>query len=84
MFIKRIVLEGVGGEVEITRTERGALVAARDVEIEVERDASREERYAVASGAAEVMYGTGRRGGPDATNSMIHDVLGFIEQVAGC
>ena len=69
MFIKQIVIEGVEGDVEIRRTERGAVVIANDVEIEVTRDDSREERYAIAW---------------NATNSMIHDVLNEIERVAGC
>jgi hypothetical protein len=84
MFIKQIVIEGVEGDVEIRRTERGAVVSANDVEIEVARDDSREERYAVAYNAARVVCGTTKRGEPNATNSMIHDVLNEIERVAGC
>lgn len=84
MFIKQIVIEGVEGDVEIRRTEHGAVVIANDVEIEVARDDSREERYAVAYNAAKIVCGTTKRGEPNATNSMIHDVLNEIERVAGC
>jgi hypothetical protein len=84
MFIKRIVLEGVEGDVEITRTERGAAVAANDVEIGVARTDSSEDRYAVAYNAAKVLCGTTRRGEPNATHSMVHEVLDLIDRVAGC
>ncbi len=84
MFIKQIVIEGVEGDVEIRRTERGAVVIANDVEVEVARDDSRDDRYAVAWNAAKVLCGTTKRGEPNATNSMIHDVLSEIERVAGC
>ena len=84
MFIKQIVIEGVVGDVEIRRTEHGAIVIANDVEVEVARDDSREDRYAVAFNAAKVICGTTKRGEPNATNSMIHDVLSEIERVAGC
>lgn len=91
MFIKQIVIEGVEGDVEIRRTERGAVVIANDVEVEVARDDSAEERWAIAYNAAKVICGTttkatrfGPAGEPNATNSMIHDVLCEIERVAGC
>jgi len=84
MFIKQIVIEGVEGDVEIRRTECGAVVIANDVEVEVARDDSREERYAIAWNATKVLCGTTKRGEPNATNSMIHDVLNEIECVAGC
>lgn len=84
MFIKRIVLEGALGDVEITRTDEGAEVAANEVEIEVRRDDAREERFGVAYNAAKVLCGTTRRGEPNATHSMIHEVLDLIDRVAGC
>jgi len=87
MFIKQIVIEGVEGDVEIRRTERGAVVIANDVELDVERDdndGARAWRYAVAWNAAKVLCGTTKRGEPNATNSMIHDVLDQIDRVAGC
>lgn len=84
MFIKRIVIEGVDGDVEIRRTPTGAVVIANDIEAEVDRDNSIEERYAVAWSAAKVVCGTTKRGEPNATRSMIHDVLNEIERVAGC
>ena len=84
MFIKKIVLEGADGDVEISRTDDGATVAAHDVEITVRRDDPREERYGVAYNAAKVLCGTTKRGEPNATNSMIHEVLDLIDRVAGC
>jgi hypothetical protein len=84
MFIKRMVIEGVEGDVEIRRTETGALVIANGVEVEVGRRDEREQRHAVAYNAAKVICGTTRGGEPNATNSMIHDVLIEIERVAGC
>jgi hypothetical protein len=87
MFIKQIVIEGVLGDVEIRRTERGAVVIANDIELDVDRgdsDGDRAARYAVAWNTAKVLCGTTKRGEPNATNSMIHDVLSEIERVAGC
>lgn len=90
MFIKQIVIEGVEGDVEIRRTDRGAVIVANEVEIELARDDSPEERWTVAYNAAKVLCGTtkasrfGPAGEPNATNSMIHDVLLEIERVAGC
>ena len=84
MFIKKIVIEGVEGDVEISRTETGAVVTANDIDAEIDRDMTREGRYAVAWNAAKVICGTTKRGEPDATNSMIHDVLDQIDRVAGC
>lgn len=84
MFIKKIVIEGVEGDVEIRRTECGAIVTANEVDAEINRDMSREDRYAVAWNAAKVICGELRNGKPNATNSMIHDVLDQIDRVAGC
>lgn len=84
MFIKKIVIEGVEGDVEISRTETGAVVTANDIDAEIDRDMTREDRYTVAWNAAKVICGTTKRGEPNATNSMIHDVLDQIDRVAGC
>ena len=84
MFIKKIVIEGVEGDVEIRRTETGAVVTANDIDAEIDRDMTREDRYAVAWNAAKVICGTTKRGEPNATNSMIHDLLDQIVRVAGC
>ncbi len=84
MFIKKIVIEGVEGDVEIRRTETGAVVTANDIDAEIDRDMTREDRYAVAWNAAKVICGTTKRGEPNATNSMIHDLLDQIDRVAGC
>ena len=85
MFIKSIVIEGVEENVEIAHTDAGALVTAGNrVICEVRRDEDRESRYFKALDVARVVLGTDRRGMPNATNSMIHEVLGEIERVAGC
>lgn len=90
MFIRQIVIEGAEGDVEIRRDDGGpegrpgALVIANGVEQFVGRDDSREQRWGVACNAARVLCGSTRRGEPNATNSMIHDVLNEIERVAGC
>ena len=84
MFIKKIVIEGVEGDVEISRNETGAVVTANDIDAELDRAMTREDRYAVAWNAAKVICGTTKRGEPNATNSMIHDVLDQIDRVAGC
>jgi len=85
MFIKSIVIEGVEGDVEIAHTDAGALVTAGNrVLCEMRRDEDREARYAKAVEAAKVICGRDRRGRPNATNSMVHEVLDEIERVAGC
>jgi len=85
MFIKSIVIEGADGDVEIARTDAGALVTTGDrVLCEVRKDEDREARYAKVYEAAKVVMGTDRRGRPAGTNSMIHEVLDEIERVAGC
>jgi len=84
MFIKQIVIEGALGDVEIRRTDEGAIVIANDIEVEVARESSRDDRYFVAWEAAKVLCGATRSDEPNATNSMIHDVLNEIERVAGC
>ena len=88
MFIKQITIEGVEGDVEIRHTERGAVVIANEVEIEVDREDflhqnRKADVYTVAYNAARVICGTLRNGEPNATNSMIHDILREIERVAG-
>ena len=85
MFIKTIVIEGVDGDVEIAHMETGALVTSGNrVLCEVGKFEPREERYAKAYEVAKVVCGTDRRGRPNATNSMVHEVLTEIERVAGC
>jgi len=98
MRIRTIVLEGERGQVEITRTDTGALVGTseftpaqpqrlagvqRRVVCEVARDEHPEDRYAKAQAVAAVLYGT-TRGRPNATNSMVHEVMTEIDRVAGC
>jgi len=84
MFIKQIILEGVEGDVEIRHTEGGALVIANDVEVFVSSRETREERFSVAWNACKILCGTTKRDEPNATNSMIHDVMREIDRVAGC
>jgi hypothetical protein len=88
MFIKQITIEGVEGDVEIMHTDQGALITtANRVLCEVRRDENREARFWKAYEVAKVVCGQSRRNGklePNATNSMIHEVLTEIERVAGC
>jgi hypothetical protein len=84
MFIRQIIIEGVEGDVAIKRTERGAEVIANDVSFDVDRNDTREERCGVAWNVTRVLCGEAKRGEPNATNSMIHDVLMEIERIAQC
>ena len=86
MRIRAIAIEGDRGRVEITRTESGAHVTTGEfnqVLVEVARDEHPEDRYAKAQEIAAVLYGT-TRGRPNATNSMVHEVMNEIDRVAGC
>ena len=85
MFIKSMVIEGVEGDVEIARTDAGALVTTgRRVICEALREEDREARYRKAREVAKTVCGTNRRGEPCATNSMVHEVMDAIDRVAGC
>jgi hypothetical protein len=85
MFIKAIVIEGVEGDVEIARTDAGALVTVGNTIVcEVRRDEGREARFAKATLAARHICGTDRKGDVCATNSMLHEVWNEIDRVAGC
>ncbi len=85
MFIKSIVIEGATGDLEIARTEDGALVTVgAKVICEVQRREGREARFAKATLATAAIYGTDRQGRPLATNSMVHDVMNEIDRIAGC
>ena len=90
MFIKQITIEGVEGDVEILRIDDGALITSgNQILCEVRRDEDREARYAKAYEVARVVCGQcrdrrTRSQVPNATNSMIHDVLNEIDRVAGC
>ena len=86
MRIRTIVIEGDKGQVEITRTEAGAHVTSGELNqvlVEVARDEHPEDRYAKAQEVAAVLYGT-TRGKPNATNSMVHEVMNEIDRVAAC
>ena len=84
MFIKQIIIEGVDGDVAITRMEcgSGAIVSANDVDVLVTRNASRKDLFEVAYNAARIICGETDEGEPNATNSMIHDVMREIERIA--
>lgn len=90
MFIKQITIEGVEGDVEIIRIEKGALVTSCNrVLCEMREDEHREARFEKAYEVARIVCGQVRDRRtrdmvPNATNSMIHDVLREIERVAGC
>lgn len=87
MFIKQITIEGVEGDVEIMRIDQGALITSGNrVICQVRDDEYRESRFEKACEVAKIVCGTDPRnaGRPNATNSMIHDVLREIERVAGC
>ena len=85
MFIKQITIEGVEGDVEIMHTDDGALATEGDrILCELRRDEDDEARFAKAREVAKVVCGTTDGGEPNATNSMIHDVLRELERVAGC
>ena len=85
MFIKQITIEGVEGDVEIIRIENGALVTSGNrILCDVRDDEHRESRFEKACEVAKIVCGTDRKGRPNATNSMIHDVLNEIERAAGC
>jgi len=93
MFIKQIVIEGVDGDVEVLQIDGGALVTSGSkILFEVRANEDRESRYAKAREVAKIICGTVKHhtrwgdkpGDPNATNSMIHDVLNEIDRVAGC
>ncbi|GEM_PF-5013205 len=52
MKYRSIIIEGEEENIEIRRTDQGAVVCSRYVNIEVERTDSREDRFAVAYNAA--------------------------------
>jgi hypothetical protein len=82
MFIKQITIDGVEGDVEILRIDGGALVTSgNDILCEVRADEDRESRFAKACEVAKVVCGRDRRGRPNDTKSMIHDVLNDNERV---
>jgi hypothetical protein len=90
MFIKQITIEGVEGDVEILHIENGALITSGNAILcEVRKDEDRDARFWKAYEVAKVVCGRSRdrktkKEIPNATNSMIHDVLQEIERVAGC
>ena len=90
MKIKQIVVQGVDADIEIRATESGAVAnlervgGGSEVIAEFGRHESRESRYEKAVDVAMHVYGRARGGRAAATNSMVHDVLGEIERLAGC
>jgi len=86
MFIKQITIEGIESDVEIIRIDSGGALVTSGNRIlgEVRANEHREARFEKACEVAKVVCGIDRKGRPNATNSMIHDVLNEIERVAGC
>ena len=85
MVIKSMVVEGVDGDVEITREDSGAVVTANgEILCRVGMSEAADSRYAKAREVAKVVCGTDRRGEPCATNSMVHEVMTEIDRIAGC
>ena len=60
------------------------VTSGNDILCEVRADEDRETRFWKAYEVAKVLCGRTRKDEPNATNSMIHDVLNEIERVAGC
>ena len=94
MTIKTVVIEGANEDIKISRTDAGAVATVERfsrsagkhdrVVAAFDRDEPREARFAKALEVARAVYGTDPRGRVNATNSMLHEVLGEIERVAGC
>ncbi len=85
MRIQTIVIRGKAGDIEILGTQYGALVMCRDEVLqEVERKEPAKSRRAKAWDVAKYVFGRDRKGNPNATNSMVEEVLTEIERVAGC
>ena len=89
MFIKQMVIEGVQGDVEIARTENGALITSGNrVLCEVLRSDFVEDAAAKAHDAMVIIFGEVRHGADgrkrvNATRTQIHEVLSAIEKVVG-
>jgi len=94
MNIKTIIIEGVNQDITMARTNHGAEVTIEQHTsnegkhvvciAHIARDEDRMSRYAKAVEVAKLVYGTNRRGDVAATNSMVHEVLGEMERIAGC
>ncbi len=84
MTIKQITIKGERGEVLIRDADYGAQILFGATCLELSRHSSDAERWTAAMATAKAIYGADRHGRPNATNSMIHDVLREIERVAGC
>ena len=87
MFIKQLTIQGLIEDIEIARTDDGALVTVGNrVVCEVLRRDDRERWRDHATNVAALIYGRHPRR-PDqvqATGSMIFDVQCLLERVAGC
>lgn len=98
MLITKVVIkaERTGtGEIEILRTDEGATVVhvidqpgvcmQRETLGQMRARDDDETRYALAAKVATALCGRDKkRGGPNATTSMVHDVMREIERLAGC
>ena len=81
MFIRKIVIEGVECDVEIERDGWETVVRGEGLDIRLAADADRDTKHRAAYDAARLICGTTKTGEPNATRSMIHDVLCEIERV---
>ena len=82
MFIRKTVIEGFEGEVEIERVGWETVVRAGGKETRLDIEADRPERLRAAREAAKVIFGPTNQDEPNATGSMVHDVLREIERIA--
>ena len=93
MRISAIEIQGPAGEVRVSATGDGAQVTRERFtrragleQVVVAKVGQPDEHHAwlgAAVQAAAVLYGT-TDGEPNATNSMVHDVMNEIDRVAGC
>ena len=92
MFIKQITIKGHdGGDVIIARTEYGCEVHHAGQRIAcIERSDTNVEQFEHARVVAGAIYGWVPQRGtvgcvvPNATNSMIREVMSEMQRVAGC
>lgn len=86
----------VGGEIELERTEGGVRVThhystagrfgakvKKQFLGEMRGSERREERFRFAMQVATLVYGRHAHGGPNATNSMVHDIFSQLDAIAG-
>ncbi len=76
LTLKRVgQYEGVGGN--------GVIASTDEVEETFNMDGDDETTFEAAKAVALGVYGQGRRGGPNCTNSEIHEIWNLMKEVAG-